>query len=279
MKINSLLFLCLIGLIVSCKKDKDEYDNSSAPKSNALIENAYDEMTNMTDQAVNGYLVFYGLPQTTTVYGKETPMLDKVDCNVVITVDTVSSPKSVTIDWGSTNCTCGDGKTRRGKIVTTFTGKYRDVGTVITHTPIDYYVNDMKIEGTKTVTNMGNNSNGQPYFNITVNGTVTMTDGDVFTYSSTRVRTWVAGSTTLINWLDDEYDITGSAQASSTNGNGYTASIVTPLHIKVGCAYITSGTLEITPTNKPVRTINYGTGECDNTFTITVNGTTYTING
>ena len=263
------------------KKEEETYDNSSAPKSNAIIENAYDDMTNMTDQAINGSLVYYKSPKVTFFYpekGNEVYSLEKDACNVIVTVDTTSSTKSITIDWGSTNCDCNDQKQRRGKIVTTFTGKYRDAGTVITHTPVDYYVNDNKIEGSKTVTNMGLNASNQPYFNISVNGSVTMTSGDVFTYTSTRVRTWTAGATTLI-FMDDEYDISGSATASSSNGNGYVSTITTPLHVKVGCGFVTSGVLEFTPTGKALRVIDYGSGTCDNTFTVTVNGNTYTING
>lgn len=269
--------------IVSCKKknDKtDDYDNSSSPTSNAIIERSFDEMTNISDQAVSGNLVYYKMDQVTVLYGKESASnLEKAACNVIITIDTTSSPKSVTVDWGNTNCDCNDGKQRRGKIITTFTGQYRDPGTVITHTPVGYYVNNHHIEGTKTVTNMGNNGSGQPYFNVEVDGTVTLSSGEVFNYTSTRVRTWTNGFSTIGNFYDDEYDITGSAQASSTSGNGYTASVTNPLHIKIGCPYIVSGTLNFTPTGKPVRVIDYGSGNCDATFTVTVNGTTYTING
>ncbi len=284
MKKSIILYAAILGLVAmnSCKKnEKEEYDNSSAPKSNAFIESSFDEMTNMSDQAINGDLDFYNFPKVTVIYASkdQANFVDKVPCNVILTIDTLNSTKSVTIDWGSSNCDCNDGKQRRGKIVTTFTGKYRDSGTVITHTPVDYYVNDNKIAGTKTVTNMGTNASGQPYFNISVNGTVSMTDGDVFTYSSTRVRTWTHGYTTLLNFSDDEFDISGTANASSTNGNGYSATITTPLHVRMGCAYIMSGVLEFTPTGKALRTINYGPGTCDNTFTVTINGTTYTING
>lgn len=270
--------------VSACKKKKEkdpEYDGSTAPKSNAIIENAFEEMTNMSDQAINGTLVYYNSPKVTVVYvGKnEVPYVDKTPCNVVITLDTINSPKSITIDWGATNCDCNDGKQRRGKIITTFTGKYRDSGTVIVHTPQDYYVNDNKIEGTKTVTNMGLNSSGQPFYNVEIDGTATMTNGEVFTYQSSRVRTWVAGYTSLMDFMDDEYDITGTAEASSTNGNGYTMVVTNALRVKVGCPYVTKGTLEFTPTGKPVRIVDYGNGTCDNTFTVTVNGITFTING
>jgi len=277
-KIALLPVALLVALsFTSCKKNK--YDKSEAPKNNAIVENAFDEMTNMSDQAIKGNMVYYKMDLVNVYYGKwDEGNAVKTPCTVNITIDTLSSPKSVTIDWGSSNCDCNDGKQRRGKIITTFTGSYYNAGTVITHTPVDYYVNDHKISGTKTVTNMGLNSSSQPYYNVAVNGLVNMSTGEIITFNSNRVRTFTAGSTTPLYFWDDEYDISGSATATVVNGDGWAANITAPLHIKVGCGYITSGTLEITPTDKPVRVIDYGTGDCDATFTITVNGNTYTIN-
>jgi hypothetical protein len=272
--------LVVVLFLPMCRKNK-KYDNSSAPRLNAIVENAYSEMTNMTDQAIRGNMVYY---KSGTVIldnvqdGK--PFTDsKAACNVVITIDTLGTTKTVTIDWGSNNCDCNDGKQRRGKIVTTLSGSYYAQGTVITHTPVDYYVNNNKIEGTKVVTNMGPNSSGQPYYSVVIDGVVTMSSGEIVTYHSTRTRTFVTGFSTPLNFWDDEYDITGFANASVSDGDSYMANITLPLHIKIGCGFITSGTLDITPSGKPTRTINYGDGTCDATFTITVNGNTYTING
>jgi hypothetical protein len=279
---KKLIFISL-GLAVlinagSCKK-KDKYDNSAAPKNNAIVENAFDEMTNMSDQAIQGDLVFYKSGKVTVTYDKyEAANIEKTPCSVVITIDTVGTIDSLTIDWGTSNCDCNDGKTRRGKIITTFTGSYFNQGTVITHTPINYYVNDNKVEGTKTVTNMGLNSSNQPYYNININGVVTLSSGEIITYTSQRVRTFTAGFSTPLFFWDDEYAITGTASASVVNGDGYYAETITPIHIKVGCGYITQGVLDIIPTGKPVRRIDYGGGTCDATFTITINGNTYTIN-
>jgi hypothetical protein len=78
---------------------------------------------------------------------------------------------------------------------------------------------------------------------------------------------------------DDEYDITGTANATVVNGDGYSAVVVQPLHVKVGCAFITKGVLNFTPTGQMVRVIDYGDGTCDAKFTVTINGQTYTING
>lgn len=274
---KNLLILSLVALsLTSCLKNRLKKDQSALV--NYKIETAFDEMTNISDQAITGNMVYYKSGQVIVAKPGQNIAFEKADCNVIITIDTTSSTKSVTVDYGSSNCTCNDGKTRRGKIVTTFTGQYIAPGTIITHTPVDYYVNDIKYEGTKTVQNMGLNSNNQPYFNVQIDGTATLESGEVVDYTSTRVRTWTNGFNTLLNRFDDEYDITGTSEAIFSSGEGYTGNTTSPIHIKVGCGFPVSGTLDITPTGKPVRQINYGDGTCDYSFTVTVSGYTFTIN-
>ena len=63
-----------------------------------------------------------------------------------------------------------------------------------------------------------------------------------------------------------------------SSGGGYTSLTTNPVHIKVGCGFPVSGTIEITPQSHPLRVVDYGSGMCDATFTVTVNGQTYTFN-
>jgi hypothetical protein len=146
---------------------------------------------------------------------------------------------------------------------------------VITHTTDNYYVNDIKIDGSKTVTNMGLNNNGQPYFNVEIDGQATLTSGTVVDYVSSRVRTWDSGYATPLNRMDDIYDISGSATATYSTGGGYSANTTSPVRVQVGCSFPTQGVIEMTPVNKPTRTINYGDGTCDAQFSVTVNGNTF----
>jgi hypothetical protein len=274
---NLLVITFGIGLVLSsCGKFR--YDKDQSALVNSKVESAFDEMTNISDQAITGNMVYYKNGAVIVRQPGDKPLTQKTACNVIITIDTIGSVKTVTVDYGTSNCDCNDGKTRRGKIITTFTGFYHAQGTIITHTPVDYYVNDIKIEGTKTVENMGLNSSGKPYFNVQINGVATLTSGETLTYTSTRVRTWTNGFNTLLNRFDDEYEITGTAVGVFSSGGGYTANITSPVHIKVGCGFPVSGTLEITPQTNPVRVLDYGTGTCDATFTVTVNGQTYTFN-
>ncbi|MCD4735955.1 MAG: hypothetical protein K8R53_07925, partial [Bacteroidales bacterium] len=185
--------------------------------------------------------------------------------------------KLLTIDFGEDNCLCGDGRYRRGKILVSFTGRYREQGTILTHTFDEYYVNDNQVLGTRIVSNMGENNTGNIYFTVEVDGQIIKANGSgTITWTSLREREWIEGFETL-TWWDDVYLITGNAQGTSASGYSFTMEITIELRKEIGCRYFVSGTYELTPEGKPVRVVDYGNGECDNIITITVSGHTITI--
>ena len=51
-------------------------------------------MTNISDQAVNGNLVYYKSGNIINVKPGEKPDLEKTPCNVIITLDTINSFKT-----------------------------------------------------------------------------------------------------------------------------------------------------------------------------------------
>jgi hypothetical protein len=201
-----------------------------------------------------------------------------VPCAVTVTIDLDAQPATLLIDFGTENCTGADGLRRRGRLFATFTGPYGQQGTVITITPQDYHVNDHLVEGTKVVTNAGPNADGNTFFTVTVNGSVTAPDGSwTSTHSYQRTRTWIAGEGTP-NPFDDVYLITGGGSGVNRNGLPFTVQITTPLRIEIGCPWIVSGVQEVTPQGRPTRIIDFGNG-CSNQVTITVNGFSVTIGG
>ncbi|MCB9192895.1 MAG: hypothetical protein H6597_00040 [Flavobacteriales bacterium] len=255
------LFLATALLtIIACRKEHDAVDRdyTSAVDDN-LAENFFNDALKQADLAAS-----------------DNGLRDALDgCIDSIAIDTTVMPHTLYIDFGTVNCTGSDGRQRRGALLVTFTGPYRAVGTEITITPIDYHVNDYFIQGTKTVTNMGPNSDGDIYFTVQVDGTVTAPDGSwTAEHHATRTRTWIAGEDTATPW-DDVYLITGSGNGVNRHGLAYTLQITTALRIEIGCPYIVSGKLEITPSGLPTRYVDFGSGSCDASVSVTVNGTTY----
>lgn len=263
MKASALSLLALTLLfLTSCRKDKEEepvidLDYTSA-SDNARAEDLFSDMLAQVDKAVDAN----GLRDL---------------CDPTVTFDTTSTPRSITLDFGTVNCTASNGRLRRGRILVSYTGRYRDVGTVITITPDNYYVNNNRVQGTKTVTNLGPNSEGQLQFSVSVNGSLTAADGSwTATHVANRTRTWIAGAGTPA-LSDDVYLITGGGSGVNRNGQAYTVSITNALRVALDCPYITQGTVQITPSGRPARIIDYGSGACDGSFTVSVNGQTFTV--
>lgn len=265
-------------ILSSCVKQK--YSDKDAAVMYAKAENAFNDIPSISAQAQSGNMIFFKTGQVYVQYAsisKSEGFQPKSNCNVIITIDTVGTVDTLIVDWGTTNCTCNDGKTRRGKIMTIWTGSYFDQGTIIRHIPIDYYVNDNKIEGEMTVENMGTNASGQPFYNVNVDGIVTMNTGAVINYTSTRVRTFTNGYTTPSFFLDDEYAITGTANADIVSGPSYVAETVTPLHVKIGCPYFTQGILDFKKQGQAKWVLDFGDGTCDGNLTATQNGHSYSL--
>jgi hypothetical protein len=202
----------------------------------------------------------------------------------VTPADTITWPKTITVDFGTANCTGSDLRTRRGKIIITATGFYREAGTVLTITTDNYYVNDYKVEGTKTITNNGRNTGGNLSYSVVVaGGKITTPDGDIIEWESTRTREWIEGESTtflshgLSGILDDVYSITGNANGTNREGRDFTANITSPLRVELDCRWITQGTVEVQPEDLKLRTVDFGAGSCDNEATITIDNRTYTI--
>lgn len=262
MRIPNYLLLIAASVLVftACRKDKDDdidLDYTSA-SDNARAEDAFSDIMAQVDKAVTDN----GLRDA---------------CDATVTFDTVATPHVITLDFGDVNCTTLNGRLRRGRIHVSYTGHYRDQGTVITITPENYYVNNNLVLGTKTVTNMGLDANGHIYFTVVVNGSLTAGDGSwIATHAAARTRTWIEGSDTP-EWSDDVYLITGGGSGVNRNSVPYTVSITNALRVEMDCPFITQGTVQITPTGRPARVIDYGNGTCDGTFTVTVNGQTFTV--
>lgn len=96
---KKLLILSLVALsLSSCTKNRLKKDQSALI--NYKIETAFDEMTNISDQAITGNMVYYKSGQIIVSKPGKDIAIEKADCNVIITIDTTSSPKSVTVDYG-----------------------------------------------------------------------------------------------------------------------------------------------------------------------------------
>ena len=190
---------------------------------------------------------------------------------VIDPLDTLDGfPVTLTLDYGAGCLDSTDNKTRKGKMQATFSQPFNQVGCVITITLVDYYVDNIKYEGTVTVTRNAANS----FTTAVADGKCTNPNWTL-TWESTKTLTQSEGTTT-INPSDDVFIMTGSANGVNRNGVAYTVNITKQLTKRQTCSWIESGTIDLTPEGLATRTVDFGTlGTCDNQATLTINGNSF----
>lgn len=285
MKKVGILAFGLMFVLFSCKDEVKTALETQSLTDDSYSQSLYDDALKSVEDAME---------DNEAKLGRLSELSSIQACSVAVTVDTSYSESitvdgsaktvtgKITIDFGTTNQTCNL-RSRRGKMIVKYTGKYRTVGTAIITTFEDYYVDDNKISGIKTVVNKGPNTDGKTEFKITVeNGEILFTDGKKITWKSTRTRTWDVGEQTkgLLGLADDEWVINGSTEGVSRNGTSFTTSL-NSLRFKNSCLgssfYPVSGTRKVT-TSTGTRTLDFGAGTCDKNATYTtVDGSVYDI--
>jgi hypothetical protein len=189
--------------------------------------------------------------------------------------DTTYFPKVVTIDYGEgfTVIINGEEYTRKGMIKITVTERWFIEGASRTTTFIDFYMNDVKVEGTRTLTNIGANDDGNLEFSHElVDGKLTFFDSLEYTRTSSGVREWERAATPI----DDKWYITGSRNGINAEGSAYEHTIIEEL-VLVRCEEfryqwaIVQGVVEVTRNGKTA-IIDYGNGTCDGAAVLEVNG-------
>jgi len=203
----------------------------------------------------------------------------KTDPIIIITpLDAVTWPKTVTVDYGTENMTCQDGRLRRGIINFETTGFYSEEGTVVTVTFDNYYQNNYKVEGTQIVTNDGRNSDSNLVYTVEINdGVVTTPDNKVINYEQNTTREWAEGETTILDVCDDVYYITGTQNGLSSDSIAYLLTVQQQLDVKICCNYIRAGILDVDIEGLSTLSINYGDGTCDENAVVTYLGVDYPI--
>ncbi len=192
------------------------------------------------------------------------------------TVSLDATKKLLTIDFGPDNCLGTDGHNRRGKIYVNYDGTYPEKGFTRTTIFEDYYVNDVKVEGTRTVTFTEVSSSEVTMDVDVVDGMLTFTDGKTIQWNADREITFVKGSTPFTG----QYQIRGNSNGTNRAGEKFTSVINTDLIMDVTCLLTgnrlpSSGNETLTPEGKSPRTVDFGTGDCDFKFSVTVDGKTY----
>jgi hypothetical protein len=171
---------------------------------------------------------------------------------------------------------------------------YRDSGNVITvSTPGNtYYVDgDQVIINSKTITNNGHDAtNGHLSWTVACDIKINRSNGNVLTWSGTKYKFLLAGEMPApqhIDWPNAKVAMYGGGNGTHTKAGGNSQSfsvsvsqsewLVRDFTCSTNRRFFVAGIMTVTPSNKPARIINFGTGNCDNNATVTINGHVYNI--
>jgi len=263
---KTLYVLSLLAILLYACKDEDVINSPDHASTQATQDHLFAEQTfNDVGRIVEEGFLYSGINKSCASYQ-------------LMNVDTANADTLI-INFGTTNC-LHNAKLRKGKLIITYTGKYRDSLAVMTTTFDNYYVNNNLVQGERIVANQGKNNKGNMWFTIEVNNASISTNNGTINWNANRSREWVSGNATYGVIEDDQYKITGSANGIGVNNNSFSMEITDTLNVDLGClpyCVIKSGKEKITPNGYTDRTINYGDSLCDCNFEVTISGSTYPI--
>ncbi|MEL7006295.1 MAG: hypothetical protein AAFN93_26750, partial [Bacteroidota bacterium] len=171
-------------------------------------------------------------------------------------------------------CVGPNGRTRKGIINITYSGARRFLPGFTSVTTFDNYsIDDVQVEGTRTVTNTAASTDESPKFNITlVGGMLTWPDGSTATREVNKTREWVRAASPA----NDSLIINGTAAGVTRGGANYNT-VNTEIVFRRFCRWPVSGTKVVTTDNRVI-TIDFGDGDCDRQATVSVNGQSEEVN-
>ncbi len=290
MKKVSHLFLglALVASMISCNKEDQQDATITAEEAgiNAKMDIANDDVSNIVeeeeantyDNPTSGRTTENG----TTIYSTCATVTRVPAFGTALTPGTLVTK---TIDFGTTGCLLTNGNFVRGKIIITFTFQPAATSHTITYTFDNFYHNGINYVGNKTFTRVMSTatatSPSHPIVTMNMDITATFPNGNVYHRVGQRIREITQGYGTP-GWADNVYNVTGSWTTTFPNTAIQTSTITSPLIIKMSCAaqnkpLIVQGIITFVR-NGNTATLDYGTGNCDNTAVFTTaNGNSFTI--
>ncbi|AMO20904.1 hypothetical protein [Flavobacterium columnare] len=267
-------------LLMSCNKDENENlyvpeitedDMSASVKTDAAVEDL--------SSVVLEQLGELNLAARTAPTERQTPT-----CAVIsVSPQAPYTPGQIitkTINFGTTGCAMPNNNLLKGKIIIKFTYQPKATSHTLTYSFENFSHNDIKVEGTRTITITRGVSTANPndhlIFKIDLNLTVTLENGKILKITGVKTREIVEGQGTP-ELSDNVYQITGGWETVFPSGTVRIANITSPLVVKLSCPHIVKGIISYSKLDKPSATLDFGNGECNDKATLTINGVNYQI--
>lgn len=257
---TNLLFVfgAVLGLHSACQKDAPASlvpeSTTTGVQQQEFARQTVESVFDILEMAINGE----------SLSGKSSA-LDRINGCGTLIFDTLSNPKVITADFGLVNCTGSDGHTRRGKVSVTFTGVYREAGSVYTYATDNFHIDDNRIDALRSIRNEGYKTDPGTYIetmHFTISDDVTITlagQAGVIAQQSLIDRNWIEGDQTPSS-ADDVYLLSGSHRSILADGTTYQSETRSSLRKANNYPFITAGAIKascVTDRNKSL-ILDYG---------------------
>ncbi len=273
-----LLFVTIITAVMfnSCKKNGDATQPDSEVQSAVDYGICEREFTQMGPTSTNLTIKTKGCP-TGRLFGVE-QILSTCDTLTKIAGDTLWASgghidPTYQYDFGACNANTFDGQTRTGKWQITFRdGGWAHVGSKMVIKLLGYSTSMVSYTCDSIVFKNDKVTNGVHTFTIDIVNAKCATATWTVSYNSSKVIK--VDTKNNLNPADDDVTVvSGTANGVNREGRSFTVTI-SNLFKPASCKYITTGIITITPNGLKTRTINFGSGTCDDDATMTVDGST-----
>lgn len=283
-KTAAITAMITLGFAFSCQENETPYGTEASYVAEESVTDVYfEDADDMAGVAVASESSTGG--KVSSPSGIVTVDDDRFCANLTLVLDPTSTLEipvgTITIDFGD-GCEDPRGNVRKGKIIISFHGRRFLPESTVTLTFEGYSINGIALEGIRTLTNISGSTEVSPKFRVSLdNGKATWPDGTVATREHCFEREWVRALNPIADQLlvSQCADVEFAATGTNRRGVEYRMIIVEELVYKRGCPIAVSGvkTFVEVSTGKEI-TIDYGDGTCDSVITITVEGSSRSVN-
>jgi hypothetical protein len=254
--VKKLLPIILVLFAMACQKaQRDEDTATNTAQDVSLAQSIFsDAYKNMRIAALGTQGISSTSSSIVSIYGCET-----------ISSDTISDPKEIIIDFKYIGCE-GLGKTRSGRLIGEFHGKFPEVNSAMDLSFSNYYFEGYEVNGKVRVIFKEPNSVGNPV------NTFFVTNGLI---AQSIPMTWTASQ----NWEtlpevegETKFTVKGASNGINRKGNVFFAEILSGLTLSDQCVSVMGGSQELKVINLSDRTVLYENTSCTNQGVAVVNG-------
>lgn len=277
------LAIASLMAVAGCERDEERLtvSDTNDVSEEALIDSYYQDIDDLASVAIEAPTdnEYSGGRISTTITVQD----ERFNCDgVIVTIEpgvnsTLQDPYGIlTVDFGTQGCSDLRGNVRKGKLIFEYDGWRFQTGSVVTITTENYSINGIKLEGTRTSTNITANENDPLKFHVVLNdGKATFSDGAIAERESDITWSWISGASPAADQLIIHSNST--AGGITRAGHNYSVSLLEQLVYKRFCSMAVSGIKNYVIDGQKEIAVDYGDGDCDSTVTVKLDGITRTI--